>query len=251
MRGVLLTAFVWDFYSLQKIKELKKKISALIFDFFYGIIINVMCNAFEIKRQVVVIKNNVDFLKPDVGRVLAEDAIIHTYECIGQIFNEQTAKEECASNEYIELGIVTQGVGVHYVDGNTVPCKTGDLYIVPPGVSHAYFSYANSEKLIVRKLIFLVQDWFHGEVALRTSKRYCYGVFSDGGAVAYAMLNARMNEKISGIMDDVESELSDKEEGWKNVVFAYLIQTFSFLGRYSNRSLKNSFKKSCKISKVF
>ena len=193
---------------------------------------------------MVVIKSNCDFSKPNIGWELGTDTIVHTYGRFNQVFTEKIAEEESVSNEYIELGIITQGVGVHFINGNTVPCKAGDLYIVPSGVKHAYFSYSNNEALIVRKLIFRAQDWFHGEVAQHSSKRYCYGVFSDGGAVAYAMLNSRMNEKINGIMDDVESELSDREEGWKNVVFACLVQIFSFLGRYINRSLKNSFKKS-------
>ena len=196
----------------------------------------------DTKGEVVIInKDMLPNLK--IGRTLDDGAIIHTYECFDQVFADGASVLDQPPREYLELGIITQGVGVHSIDGNIVPCKVGDVYIVPPGVRHAYFTASNSERLVVRKLVFRTQDWFHGEVAQRGSKRYCYGVFSDGGAVAYAMLSANINERINGILDGIESELSDREDEWRNVVLSFLVQIFSFLSRYINRSLKNSFRK--------
>lgn len=179
----------------------------------------------------------------DTQRELSEDLLIHAYERITLPYDDERAKSKALAHEYIEVGVVTQGNGVHCIDGNTVPCKSGDIYVVPPGISHEYFLLCPGDELIVRKLLFKPQDWFHGEAVLGGSKHYCYGVFNDGGAVAYAMLNARMNEKINGIMDDIESELSDKEEDWKTLVFTYLVWLLSYLSRYINRSVKNSYKK--------
>ena len=87
--------------------------------------------------------------------------------------------------------------------------------------------------------MFKISDWFRGDSANRESPQYCYGVFSDGAEVSYAMLNSRMNERINSILDSVEDELSDKEDNRRAVISAYLVQLFSFVARYINRSVKN------------
>ncbi len=183
-------------------------------------------------------------IKSDEADLLCEERISHFYENVCEVIADDNAQNSLYCREYIEIGIVTEGSGVHCVDGKNIPCKTGDIYIVPPSVPHRYFAAEQGAGVTVRKLIFYVDDWFRGEAALPKSRRYCYGVFEDGATVAYAMLNSRMNEKISFIMDSVENELSDKEEDRKTLIYTYLVQLFSFVARYINRSVKNTHRQS-------
>ena len=176
--------------------------------------------------------------------LIGEEGIAHFYECITEPLGDESAEKTLCQSGYIEVAVVTEGSGVHCIGEKTVPCKCGDLYVVPPSVPHRYFAVENDAPLTVRKLVFYVDDWFRGEAALPKSRRYCYGVFEDGAEVAYAMLNSRMNEKISFILDSVENELSDKEDDRKTLIYTYLVQLFSFLGRYINRTVKNSHRQS-------
>lgn len=173
-----------------------------------------------------------------------EERVSLFYETVCEAIADDSADTTLDCREYIEVGIVTEGSGVHCVDGKHIPCKSGDIYIVPPCVPHRYFAAEQGIAVTVRKLIFYVDDWFRGDAALPKNRRYCYGVFEDGASVAYAMLNSRMNEKISFIMDGIENELSDKEDDRKTLIQTYLVQLFSFLGRYINRSVKNSHRHS-------
>ena len=40
--------------------------------------------------------------------------------------------------EFYEINIITSGNGVHYINNNLVPAKEGDVFIIPPRVSHGY-----------------------------------------------------------------------------------------------------------------
>ena len=40
--------------------------------------------------------------------------------------------------EFYEINVITRGNGVHYINNNLVPAKEGDVFIIPPKVSHGY-----------------------------------------------------------------------------------------------------------------
>ena len=119
-----------------------------------------------------------------------------------------------------------------------IPCKVNDIYVVSPNVPHRYFLADANEPLIVRKLVFSIDDWFKGDATVIGNKHYCYGIFEEGATLSYAMLNSNMREKVDTIWDALECELQDKESEWKSVIRTYLIQLFTFLGRYINSSVK-------------
>ncbi len=139
-----------------------------------------------------------------------------------------------------EMVLVVEGQGVHCVDGQTIPCKANDIYIIPPRLPHRFFLNEQSDCLIVRRLMFRLEDWFRGEVATASHRRYCFGVFGDGAAVAYAMLNAQTYERIATLLDEIATELEDEENEWRSVVESCLTQLFTHVGRYINRSVKNA-----------
>lgn len=46
-------------------------------------------------------------------------------------------------HEYWELNIVVSGNGTHYVDNKEYRCMAGDVYVIPPFISHQYNSDGN------------------------------------------------------------------------------------------------------------
>lgn len=41
--------------------------------------------------------------------------------------------------EFYEINIIVKGSGMHYIKGNKVLCKVGDVFIIPPFVPHGYY----------------------------------------------------------------------------------------------------------------
>ena len=44
------------------------------------------------------------------------------------------------SHQFYEINIITRGEGMHYVGNSSIPVKVGDVFILPPGVPHGYYS---------------------------------------------------------------------------------------------------------------
>ncbi|MBR2465593.1 MAG: cobalamin-dependent protein [Clostridia bacterium] len=183
-------------------------------------------------------------LKPDLQKIFDEESIVVFYDNIEDLLGEDIVGKGPVASDCLEVGVVTEGCGVHYIGEKPIPCKVGDIYIIPSGVEHRYFLTSPTDTLVVRKLLISVKDWLRGDAAVPGSKRYCYGVFEDGASVAYAMLNARMKERIGAIIDYISDEISDREDDRKTVIRSYIVQLFSFVARYINRSVKNSCRQS-------
>ena len=177
--------------------------------------------------------------KEEIKKMLSEEHIASFSESIQEYIADDPEHIELYKSDYLEVGVVVSGVGVHCLDHKIIPCKTGDLYIIPPEIAHGYYLADQDGELTVRKLVFKVDEWFFGDASIRGNSRYCYGVFKDGGGIAYAMLNSKMRETVTSIIDSLEREMSDKEDDRETVINTYLVQLFSFISRYINRSLKN------------
>ena len=40
--------------------------------------------------------------------------------------------------EFYEINVITKGHGIHYIDNNCVDASVGDVFIIPPKISHGY-----------------------------------------------------------------------------------------------------------------
>jgi len=41
-------------------------------------------------------------------------------------------------HDFFEINIISEGNGIHYLASQTIPAKAGDVFVIPPGVPHAY-----------------------------------------------------------------------------------------------------------------
>ena len=181
---------------------------------------------------------------------LGEERISHSFITVSDTISDEGAEPELFCSDFFEISLIEEGTGIHCVLDKRIPSKSGDIYITPPDVPHAFFRTEADERLIIRKLCFSPEDWFKADTPTAGSKRY-YGVFGDGSPLAYAMLNSKMKEKVGTLLDSIEYELQDRDDEWRTVVRTYLIQLFALTARYINSSLKNPPVKNKDLDTVF
>ena len=155
------------------------------------------------------------------------------------IYNPQSAADQLVSHAYIHVCIIAEGNGIHRILDQAFPCKAGDIYIIPPNTPHGFFLEEEDACLVADQLLFAAEDWLDGNFAAVDHSRYCYGVFSDNSMVAYETLNEQTRRNVDALLANMECELTEKRQDWKEAVQTYLIQFLISVGRYINCSIKN------------
>ena len=56
------------------------------------------------------------------------------------------------SHNFYEINIVIEGTGTHYIENNSFPTQTGDVFVIPPNLSHGY-SEDNGRKLKILHIL--------------------------------------------------------------------------------------------------
>ena len=143
----------------------------------------------------------------------------------------EISTEHLEANEVFEIDLVTAGAGECRVFGQSIPCKKGDIFVIPPDIPHnCYVTEADGPVKLFR-MYFDIRDWFCGAVQDIGSADYCYGIFG-GSVIAYATLNAVTYDKVSELVCDIARETAEKKHNWEHAVRAYLQTLFITLGRY-------------------
>lgn len=96
--------------------------------------------------------------------------------------------EDTIESEISEMTVVcfvTDGSGVCRVLESDIPCRKGDVCIIPPSVPHMFFFSDTDGQLMVRQIKLDIADWFSGEITDKEKPDYCYGVFTENPFVAY------------------------------------------------------------------
>lgn len=44
------------------------------------------------------------------------------------------------THDFLEVNIIVNGVGRHYIESTSVPAKAGDIFVIHPNVSHGYYN---------------------------------------------------------------------------------------------------------------
>jgi AraC-like DNA-binding protein len=136
------------------------------------------------------------------------------------------------SHDFVEISYVREGIGTHYIDGQTIAVKKGDLFYIPLGISHIFRPASSSpkNKLIVINCIFNEQllDLFIKDLI----GYYQYIPKSDwwSGVNTWKKFKEDGHE-FGRIMDLMHQEFNRKVEGYKVVLHALLVQLFILLER--------------------
>ena len=57
---------------------------------------------------------------------------------ITRVFVEKNYSTDMHQQEFYEINIITKGEGIHFIEDNNIPAKVGDVFIIPPNVTHGY-----------------------------------------------------------------------------------------------------------------
>ena len=149
--------------------------------------------------------------------------------CVSQLY----------TNEITEIAMIVSGNGIHRVLNQSIPCKTGDIYIVSPNVPHGYVSADAQHPLEIKKIFFDPKDWFSPDIATPGEPRYCYGIFSDNAILAYAMLNTQTYKETEILFQGILTEITERKNEWQDAVGADLTRLLIKISRYIGGAIKN------------
>ena len=156
-----------------------------------------------------------------------------------EAYEENACGSSLYTHELVEIAMTVSGSGVHRVLNQTIPCKTGDLYITAPSIPHGYFNSDTENPLVLQRILFDPKDWFSSEISAIGEPRYCYGIFNDNAILAYAMLNAETYAETEQLFRCILSEINGRKIEWKDAVGAYLTQLLIRISRYIGGAIKN------------
>jgi len=121
-----------------------------------------------------------------------------------KVYDAEKVWMQLKTHNFFEIGMVTNGCGVHLVLDQAIPCKTGDIFITPPNIPHRFFIENDGDNLTVRRITFCFESNNDENNESPSSLHSCYGLFTDGSLTAYAMLNRSMQDKIRVLYDAIE-----------------------------------------------
>ena len=71
-----------------------------------------------------------------------EDKVFKPLELVQAYFHDETYNfTPMHTHNFYELNIVISGDGTHHMNTSSCRITTGDVFIMPPGISHGYTSY--------------------------------------------------------------------------------------------------------------
>lgn len=176
----------------------------------------------------------------DLSAITHENSIFYEIVSCKEVYKAEKSLMKVQGDDFAEICTILSGNGGYYVFNQVIPCKEGDIFVTSPSVPHKFFSENINNTLKLRKLKFRLEDWLDASVCKENTLRYCYGVFKENTATAYAALNAHTRELINKLYDAIEQELIDKKNNWQDLVRSYLVQFFVIIERYTGNSIKNN-----------
>ena len=167
------------------------------------------------------------------------DMISHSVLTSTQVYTPDNALLQLNTHNLIEVDLIVEGRGIHCVHDQEIPCKEGDVFVIPQNTSHGYFLEGANDSLALRRLSFDISEWFDGDVATPGKEDFCYGVFRENPALACAVLNSSVKDIVLGLYNAIEYEINKKKNQWQDAVNGYLTILLINIGRYVDYAIKN------------
>ena len=159
---------------------------------------------------------------------------------------EERPKEACIlhSHEFVELCYVHSGCGIHLVGDKEYAATKGDLFIINHEIPHVFFKEGNNT-LMTYNMMFkpaffdgmLIHFNDFGSLALSYLFR---NICEENPAQENIRLNTLEQNEFEPLMDQIFMEYSRKQEGYTQVIRAYMILLITKMMRcIKNRLLKD------------
>lgn len=132
-------------------------------------------------------------------------------------------------HQFIEIGCVTEGRGVHRIWNDAYPVSVGDLYVLNEAVPHGFFAQSEkengcekAEKLSVRSFYFDPEDIFSGNLTEIGEEEYLFGLFAKNNFALPVSLKSRQMKSVLSCFDEMTEEAENENIGWREAITAKL-----------------------------
>lgn len=174
----------------------------------------------------------------------------HNYFDLIKAFNEKDYESDMHMQEFYEINIITKGKGIHFIEDNYIEAKVGNIFIIPPNVTHGYiggggfdvFHILISDKFIQKNINDLQQfpnfyTLFNIEPLIRGATK----------TPLHLSLNEVQLLKINELLDkliefeDPNSQYSSiKRSNYTMILLVYLFEIYNENNNYiKNEEIKN------------
>ncbi|MBW7460057.1 AraC family ligand binding domain-containing protein, partial [Paenibacillus sepulcri] len=140
-------------------------------------------------------------------------------------------------HEFVELVYVVRGKGMHIFQGSPYEVHAGDVFIINPGETHAYY-VESSEQIDIINCLFMpsfISDALLSELEITGSMDYFYVHPFLKHDVRF---NHRLNlhgqdaDSVQQLLDSMIRELDSRVPGYKTLIRLQMIELLVLLSRY-------------------
>lgn len=142
------------------------------------------------------------------------------------------------AHDFMELVVIISGSGLHYTASEEHPIRPGDVFVIPPGLSHGY---RNTHSLRLVNILFDL-SWFDRLTAEIPKKTGFYPLFKRyaqaGGKpqnISRLHLDARQFANVKSLLRSFQLHLGTKQQGNNLSATGLLLEIVGFLSsRYKS-----------------
>ncbi|MFX3631459.1 MAG: helix-turn-helix domain-containing protein [Candidatus Pristimantibacillus sp.] len=155
-------------------------------------------------------------------------------------------------HEFVELVYVVQGQGIHIFQGNDYDIHAGDVFIINPGETHAYFVEHGGHMEIVNCLFMpsFIPDALLQELEITTSMDYFYVhpfLKQDVRFNHYLNLKGQEASSVLALLESMLREIGSRGSGYTTLIRLQMVELLVLLSRYytsmkSNRTVNSLYQ---------
>lgn len=144
------------------------------------------------------------------------------------------------THDFVEISIVGEGCGYHYIEDQVMPVKQGDLFLIPIGTSHVFrpSSPGQDKQLVTYNCIFrsrVLDDWKHYFCEESETSKIIYG--QNGCSIKWLQFQDKHNTFLA-MFHSMHWEYMKRQRGYEILMKTLLIQMLAMLQRFeANREV--------------
>ncbi|RXZ81159.1 AraC family transcriptional regulator [Paenibacillaceae bacterium] len=140
-------------------------------------------------------------------------------------------------HDFVEVVYVASGKGMHLFGGSQYAIRAGDVFIINPGETHAYYVEPGKEMEIINCLFMpsFIPDSLLQELGISTSMDYFYVhpfLKNEVRFNHYLNLHGQDAASVLTLMESMIREIGNRGSGYKTIIRLQLVELLIMLSRY-------------------
>ncbi|WP_219835252.1 AraC family transcriptional regulator [Paenibacillus sp. R14(2021)] len=134
------------------------------------------------------------------------------------------------AHDFIEICLVTEGTGVHYIGSDQMPVARGDLFFIPVGLSHVFRPAAQGQSLVMYNCILTAEQLETLLQGIRAEPQIAEAFRGRNSLKAWFHLHDRGEEALR-LFHKLHREFTAREPGFAAALCAAAIELLVLLYR--------------------